>query len=166
MGTLAALVGGFAVGIFVHGSGDPGLQRLVDGVGVLGQLWVAALRMTVLPLVIALMLAAIVGARRERSIGALGAKAVVLFVTMHVGAVCLTLAVATPALASYEVDRAAGASFRAEMSEPARPRSPATGRARLWETGSPASSRSTFSLRPRRGKSFRSWCSQAFSGSP
>jgi len=46
---------------------------------VLGQLWVAALRMIVLPLVIALTLAAIVSAMRESSIGALGAKAFGLF---------------------------------------------------------------------------------------
>ena len=55
--------------IFVHGSGDPALLRLVDAVGVLGQLWVAALRMTVLPLVIALTLLAIVGAGRKSRSG-------------------------------------------------------------------------------------------------
>lgn len=114
-----ALVAGFTVGIFVHGSGDPALGRLVDAVGVLGQLWVSALRMIVLPLVIALTLTAIVGARRESSIGTLGLKAVVLFLTMLVAAACLTLSVATSALASHEVDPQAGASFRAQMSEPA-----------------------------------------------
>lgn len=118
VGALAALVAGFAVGIFVHGSGDPAALRLVDAIGVLGQLWVAALRMTVLPLVVALTLVAIVGARRESSIGVLGLKAGALFLTMLVAAACLTLAVATPSLASHAVDPEAAASFRAQMSEP------------------------------------------------
>ena len=42
---------GFAVGTLVHRSGDPALVRAVDAVGLIGQLWVAGLRMTVLPLV-------------------------------------------------------------------------------------------------------------------
>jgi proton glutamate symport protein len=118
VGSLVALAAGFVVGIFVHRSGDPALVRVVDAVGVIGQLWVAALRMTVIPLVIALTLVAIVGARRERSIGALGARAFVLFLTMLVGVSCLTLAVARPVLASHTVDSVAAASFRAQMSEP------------------------------------------------
>ena len=123
MGALVALVAGFAVGTLVHRSGDPALVRAVDAVGVIGQLWVAGLRMTVLPLVIALTLVAIVGAKRDKSIGALGIRAFVLFLTMLVGASCLTLAIATPTLASYAVDPVAAASFRTEMSEPA-PRPP------------------------------------------
>ena len=119
VGGLAALIAGFAVGILVHRSGEPALRNAVDAVGVLGHLWVAALRMTVIPLVIVLTLAAIVGAGRERSIGALGAKALLLFVAMLVGASCLTLAVARPVLAAHEVDPASAVSFRAEMSPPA-----------------------------------------------
>jgi Na+/H+-dicarboxylate symporter len=75
--------------------------------------------MTVLPLVIALTLVAIVGARRDSSIGALGAKAFALFMAMLVAAACLALALAMPALASHDVDPGAAASFRAQMSEPA-----------------------------------------------
>ena len=115
LAALAALVAGFAVGILVHRSGDPSLARAVDAVGVIGRLWVAALRMTVLPLVIGLTLVAVVGATRQKSIGALGLRAFALFATMLVAAAGLTLAVATPTLASYEVDPAAAASFRAQM---------------------------------------------------
>ena len=67
----------------------------------------------------AITLTAIVGAKREKSIGALGVKALVLFVAMLLAASCLTLAVATPALVSHEVDPEAAASFRAQMAEPA-----------------------------------------------
>ena len=82
--------------------------------------------MTVLPLVVGLTLVAIVGARRKDSIGALGARALVLFVALLVAASCLTLAVATPVLASHGVDPEAAASFRNQISTtaaaPARPR--------------------------------------------
>ncbi|MET0620083.1 MAG: cation:dicarboxylase symporter family transporter, partial [Thermoanaerobaculia bacterium] len=121
MGALAALVAGFAVGTLVHRSGNPVFVRAVDAVGVVGQLWVAGLRMTVLPLVIALTLVAIVGAKRDKSIGALGIRSFALFLAMLVGASCLTLAIATPTLASYAVDPVAAASFRMKMAEPAPP---------------------------------------------
>lgn len=123
VGALVALVAGFAVGTLVHRSGDSVLVRAVDAVGVIGQLWVAGLRMTVLPLVIALTLVAVVGAKRDKSIGVLGIRAFALFLTLLVGASCLTLAIATPTLASYAADPVAAASFRTKMSEPATPTS-------------------------------------------
>ena len=124
--SLGALVAGLAVGTVVHNSGDPTLRRVVDALGTIGELWVQALRMTVIPLVVVLTLVAIVGARRKDSIGALGAKALVLFVALLVAASCLTLAVATPVLASHSVDPVAAASFRAQVAgaapTPPRPR--------------------------------------------
>ena len=115
---LAALVAGLAVGIFVHGSGDPALRRVVDAVGVIGQLWVCALSMTVLPLVIAMTLGPS-SARNEKIDRDPRREAFVLFVAMLMAASCLTLAIATPTLASHVVDPVAAASFRAQMSEPA-----------------------------------------------
>ena len=85
--------------------------------------------MTVLPLVVALTLVAIVGARREESIRAAGIRAFVLFVMMLVAASGLTLAIATPALASYAADPAAAASFQARMSEAPPAPAPASGSA-------------------------------------
>src|SRR4030095_12971155 len=80
--TLAALGGlaaGFGLGIVLHGSTDPGVERVMAVVAAMGQLWVAGLRMVALPLVIVLTLAAVVGARREGAIGLLGLKTLLLF---------------------------------------------------------------------------------------
>jgi len=115
---LAALVAGFAFGIALHGSTDPRVVRLVELVAAIGQLWVAALRMAALPLVIALTLAAIVGARREGSIGALGARTVLLFAVMLVSAGLIAFAVTAPAVALYPVDADTAASFRPGSSDP------------------------------------------------
>lgn len=127
IGSLAALVAGIVVGTLVHRSGDSGLLRAVDAVGVIGQLWVAGLRMTVLPLVVALTLVAIVGAKREASIRSVGLRAFALFLAMLAGASCLTLAIATPALTSHAADPAAAASFRSRMSDSPPPVSSTTG---------------------------------------
>jgi len=46
--TLAALGGlaaGFGLGIILHGSTDPWVERLMTAVAAMGELWVAALRM-------------------------------------------------------------------------------------------------------------------------
>lgn len=115
---LVALGAGFALGIAVHGSSNPWLGRLLGAITVIGQLWVAALRMTVLPLVISMTLVAIVGASRNRSIGALGVRMIALFIIMLLAAGLLTIAVAAPATALYPADAETAASFRARTSAP------------------------------------------------
>ena len=105
--TLAALGGlaaGFGLGIVLHGSTDPWVERVMAVVAAMGQLWVAALRMAALPLVIVLTLAAIVGARREGAIGILGLKTVLLFGGMLLATGLLSFAVTAPILSLYPVD--------------------------------------------------------------
>ena len=105
--TLAALGGlaaGFGLGLVLHGSTDPAVERVMSVVAVLGQLWVAALRMVALPLVIVLTLAAVVGARREGAIGVLGLKTVLLFGGMLLATGLIAFAVTPPALSLYPVD--------------------------------------------------------------
>jgi len=121
LSALAALGAGLALGILIHGSTDPRVVELVDAIGAVGQLWVAALRMTVLPLMIGLTLVAIVGARRDDSIGALGVRALFVFIVMLVAAAFITLAVAAPIVSLYPVDAETAASFRAGTSIPSSP---------------------------------------------
>ena len=63
--SLAALGAGLAIGALGHGSSAPFFQILGDIVSPLGRLWISALQMTVLPLVVVYLLAAIVSAARE-----------------------------------------------------------------------------------------------------
>src|SRR5262249_53145990 len=77
-----ALAAGLALGTLLRGVGAPWAAWLADGLSLVGQLWVAALRMTVVPLMIALTLATILGAPRDASVGALGLRTVAVFVAL------------------------------------------------------------------------------------
>ena len=116
---MASLGAGFGVGILAHESGGSALGRFVDLVSVIGRLWVAALQMSVLPLVVSMTFVAIVGGGTRASIGRLGVRTLGLFVAMLVAAGILTLAIAVPAIRFYSVDAAARAAFRAGASVPA-----------------------------------------------
>ncbi len=112
--TLAALGGlaaGFGLGIVLHGSTNPGVERVMAVVAAMGQLWVAGLRMVALPLVIVLTLAAVVGARREGAIGVLGLKTLLLFGGMLLATGLLAFAVTAPVLSLYPVDVETAAAF-------------------------------------------------------
>lgn len=115
---LFALGAGIAVGILVHQSHHPALGALVEAASAIGRLWVAALRMSVLPLVVSMTLVAIIGATRGAPIGEIGARTVALFVAMLLAAGLLTVAIATPVIRLYPVDAAAAASFRAGAAGP------------------------------------------------
>jgi len=95
--SLAALAVGLLLGILGHVTGARGFTGLAHAVRPLGDLWIAALQMTVLPLVITYTLAAIVGAGAGRTIGTLAGRAVLLFLAMLAAAGLLTMGL-TPIL--------------------------------------------------------------------
>ncbi len=91
--SLAALAAGLALGLLGHGAGGAGFEPLAAAAKVIGDLWISALQMLVVPLMIAYTLAAIVGTRGEGA-GALTGRAVLLFAAMLAVAAAVTLAVA------------------------------------------------------------------------
>src|SRR5690349_4446032 len=97
--SLLALGLGLGLGALGHGSQAAVFSVIGNVVEPLGHLWVSALQMTVLPLVVVYLLAAIVGAGADDSLGGLGSRAVGLFVALLVLAAIFTL-VATPPLIS------------------------------------------------------------------
>lgn len=102
--SLVSLIAGIGLGILTHGSSRAAV--LVEAVKPIGDLWMAALLMTVLPLVVTQLLSAIAGARSEQSIaiGGLGARAVLLFVLLLAAAGVFTLLLAPPLIARYRAD--------------------------------------------------------------
>ena len=56
---LLGLVGGLLAGVLIESSGSPLLQRASDVVEPIGMLWVNAIRMTVIPLLISLVITAV-----------------------------------------------------------------------------------------------------------
>lgn len=123
--SLGALAAGLILGLLFHGSSGSFVPRLTAVIEPIGQLWVAALRMTVVPLVVAQILA-VLGSRSERSVGAAGVKTLALFVIMLLAAAFLTLAVAPALISLYHVGPTTAASLRSAptvaLSSPEAPR--------------------------------------------
>jgi proton glutamate symport protein len=95
---LVALVIGLATGLAV--SRDPALvERLAAVMQPIGTLWLNALRMTIVPLVVATVLAALLGSGAEQLVRAIGGRGVALALAMLFTASLFTVLVAPPLVA-------------------------------------------------------------------
>ncbi|MBC7987396.1 MAG: cation:dicarboxylase symporter family transporter, partial [Sphingomonadaceae bacterium] len=75
---LAALIAGLLLGIFAAGV-DP---RVVDIADAIGTLWLNGLRMTIVPLIVALLITGIATAARAARAGRQTARALVWFIAL------------------------------------------------------------------------------------
>ena len=96
---LAALAAGFLLGSIVAATSNPFALRLVGIIEPLGSLWVNAIRMTVVPLVVSVLITGVATGIGSRSLGRLGVRALVTFATLLVAAGLIALAIAPPLLA-------------------------------------------------------------------
>ncbi|MCK9459402.1 MAG: dicarboxylate/amino acid:cation symporter [Proteobacteria bacterium] len=101
---LGALVIGFGVGLALSGNTSTAATRFVDWSGVVGQLWVNALRMVLVPLVVALLMTSVAGMDDLRALGRLGARTLGLFLALLVGTAVVAVIVAPPFLSGIEID--------------------------------------------------------------
>ena len=79
--SLIALALGLGLGIVGHETASPTFARIGQWVGPIGNLWVSALQLTVLPLVVTNLLATISGAM-AKSVGKLAVRTFLLFLIM------------------------------------------------------------------------------------
>lgn len=108
---LIALVAGLAIGVAVSWSQQPALLGAVSTVEPIGALWVNAIRMTVIPLVVSLLITGIASGSAG-SVGRIGGRALLLFAVLIAGTAIFT-ALAAPALLSLgSFDSSAFASLR------------------------------------------------------
>lgn len=82
---LVALVAALAGGAAIAATGNPALLAAADAVAPLGQIWVNAVRMTVIPLIVPLIVVGVAGAADLRSLGRLGTRTVLTFALMIAG---------------------------------------------------------------------------------
>jgi Na+/H+-dicarboxylate symporter len=101
--SLIAFATGLGLGIVGHELALPGFEKVAIGAKAVGALWVAALQLTVLPLVITHLLAAICGSGAG-SVGKLGIRAFVLFVIMLIGAGLYATFLTSPLVARLPLD--------------------------------------------------------------
>ena len=76
-------------------------------------MWINALRMTVIPLVVSLLITTLAGSGGVATFGRLGMRALVVFLALLVGIALVTVPIAIPLYARLHVDPAAALSLRA-----------------------------------------------------
>jgi Na+/H+-dicarboxylate symporter len=116
---LVALVAGLAVGSAVAASRNAALLAAVAWLEPVGTLWVNAIRMTIVPLVVSLLVAGVASGDSLRTIGRLGGSALLLFLGILVAAGLFSAAVSRALLAPLEIDPATAAALRASAASTA-----------------------------------------------
>ncbi len=91
-----ALLAALALGVAMAASGHAGALAFAKGIQPVGVLWVNAIRMTVIPLVVSLLVTGIASASDVAATGRLGARTLLVFGGMLVASAATTLAVAVP----------------------------------------------------------------------
>src|SRR6059058_1985941 len=91
---LAALGLGIAGGIMIGASGNARLLAAADSLAPVGTLWVNAIRMTVIPLVVSLIITGVASATDVKAIGRIGRRTLIVFILLLAG----TAAVIMPVL--------------------------------------------------------------------
>lgn len=72
-------------GILVAASGNASWLRATDAIAPIGTIWINAIRMTVIPLVMSLLITGVAGAADLRAIGRMGGRSLVTFLALLVG---------------------------------------------------------------------------------
>ena len=109
---LLAVVAAIVIGIAIASTHNAALVRAADFVAPFGALWVNAIRMTVIPLVISLLVIGVASAADIRSVGRLGARTLLVFLGLLAGVavvvmpLCAALAGLLPRNAAHQVPAA------------------------------------------------------------
>jgi Na+/H+-dicarboxylate symporter len=94
---LLALAAAIILGVIVAATGSDALIRAADAVAPIGTLWVNAIRMTVIPLVISLLITGVASAADIKSIGRIGGRTLLTFLLLLIGVAAVVMPFA-PAL--------------------------------------------------------------------
>jgi Na+/H+-dicarboxylate symporter len=79
---LLAVALAIVLGLAIAASGSASLARIADAIAPIGTLWVNAIRMTVIPLVVALLIVGVASARDIKAIGRIGGRSLLVFVLL------------------------------------------------------------------------------------
>src|SRR5512139_2504372 len=113
---LIGLLSGLAIGIAVSAAGLPWLGWVPALVEPIGILFVNAIRMAVIPLVVASLVVGVASMGDARKVGTLGGRALALFVVFVTVAAVFGAALAYPLLARLRIDPAVASGLRENAS--------------------------------------------------
>ena len=102
---LAAAIGG---GALIATSGSKPLIDAADAIAPVGTLWVNAIRMTVIPLVVSLLITGVASAADVGSIGRLGARTLIVFVLLLAVIAAIVIPLASALFALLPLPSSAG----------------------------------------------------------
>jgi Na+/H+-dicarboxylate symporter len=109
---LLALVLGLLAGAAMASAGVASLDRIVRVLEPIGTIWINAVRMTIIPLVISMLVAAVASSDSLRSMGRLGGTALLFFLLTLTSIAVYTALLAPPLLAGLTIDAQAAAALR------------------------------------------------------
>lgn len=112
-GSLAGLAAGLVAGLIAHRTGSGTFLAAAQWIEPIGTLWVNALRMIVLPLIVANLFIAVASLGSARGAGRIGGYSLFLFVGLLVLASAFTVALAPGVVGLYPIDDASRALFQA-----------------------------------------------------
>ena len=113
---LIGLVAGLAAGLLLSAGPPETAERVIALVAPLGTLFINAIRMTVIPLVVASLIVGVTSAPDARAVGRVGWRALVVFVLVLVLVATASTLVAAPLLGGMRLDPEAVAALRASVS--------------------------------------------------
>src|ERR1019366_1866881 len=114
--TLISLIVGLAIGVLISASSSRGAHAFAAAIEPIGTVWVNAIRMTVIPLVVSLLIATIAEEKDVRAVGRLGGRAVALYAVILTTVALLTFLAAPPLFSVMSIDATSAASLRGASS--------------------------------------------------
>lgn len=114
---LIGLFAGLACGVLVSAFGNDDAQRIIGYIEPLGTLWVNALRMVVIPLVMAAIISGINALPDSVSVGRIGGRAVLLTLVMLACASTYAIIVGPFVMSLLPIDAATSAAMRASAAD-------------------------------------------------
>jgi len=109
---LVALVLGIAAGLAILAHPTPALLKIVSWVEPIGTLWVNAIRMTVIPLVVSLLITGVASCSDLRMVRRIGGRALASFLGLLALVGAASLLIVPPLFAWFHMDPATTASLR------------------------------------------------------
>ena len=91
---LAALVAAILIGFGIASTGSANLLRAADFIAPIGTVWVNAIRMTVIPLVVSLLITGVASVADVKSIGRLGGRTLLVFLGLLIGTAAIVVPLA------------------------------------------------------------------------
>jgi len=107
------LVAGFILGSAIGSWGSPVALRVADALQPIGQLWINAIRMTIVPLVMSLLFVGVASRDTAESVGRLTGVTIATFFALLVFAAVVAMLIVPPLIRDMKLDATVAATLRA-----------------------------------------------------